>query len=374
VGEYSDWFSGADTGREAADGVPTAVSAQAVSAQAVSDYWNALMVRDESAALAAAWTALDQGVPPESVVLDLVGAAQSRVGAEWAANRLGVAQEHAATALGDRVLAALGGHPAYRRSTSEPRGRVTVACVDGEWHAMPARLLAEVLSLGGWQVDFLGAHVPGPHLISHLHESGPDVVALSASLALRLPDAHAAITACQAASVPVLAGGAAFGPNGEYARLLGADAWARDARLALAVLDRPMPRPRPPHQAVDDLPHLADQEYTYVAANRTRIVGAIVAALQERIPAMREYSPQQMQYTIEDIDHVVRFLACALYVDDASLFAAFIAWTRAILTDRGVPAHALTSALDLLGTQLRDFPRAVRLNAAGHAAMEAQAA
>lgn len=370
MGEYSDWFSGADTGRgAAAGGGPTALSPQIVG-----DYWDALMLRDESAALAAAWTALDHGVPPESVVLDLIGATQSRVGAEWAANRLSVAQEHAATALGDRVLAALGGHPAYRRSTSESRGRVTVACVDGEWHAMPARLLAEVLSLGGWRVDFLGAHVPGPHLIAHLHESGPDVVALSASLALRLPDAHAAITACQAASVPVLAGGAAFGPNGEYARLLGADAWARDARSALAVLGRPMPRPRPPHQAVDDLPHLADQEYTHVATNRPRIVAAIVAALQDRIPMMRQYTPQQMQYTIEDIDHVVRFLACALYVDDASLFAAFIAWTRAILTDRGVPAHALTSALDLLGTQLRDFPRAVGLNAAGHAAMEAQAA
>lgn len=118
----------------------------------------------------------------------------------------------------------------------------------------------------------------------------------------------------------------------------------------------------------------ADQEYTHVATNRPRIVAAIVSSFQELIPMMREYTPQQMQYTIEDIDHVVRFLACAFYVDDTSLFAAFIAWTRAILTDRGVPAHALTSALDLLGTQLRDFPRAVSPNAAGHAAMEAQAA
>ncbi|GAA2010563.1 cobalamin-dependent protein [Catenulispora yoronensis] len=369
MGETGDWSIDSHSGRDGTTGAPAVLTAETVDG-----YWDALMARDESAALATAWSALDCGVPAETVVLDLVGAAQSRVGAEWAANLLTVAQEHAATALGDRVLAALGGHPGYRRHAPAPRGRVTVACVDGEWHAMPARLLAEVLSLGGWRVDFLGAHVPGPHLISHLHESGPDVVALSATLALRLPDAHAAITACQAASVPVLAGGAAFGPHGEYARLLGADAWAGDARAALAVLDRPLPRPRPPHQAVDDLPHLADQEYTHVAANRSRIVSAIVAALQEQVPAMRDYTPQQMQYTIEDIDHIVRFLASALYVDDAALFAGFIAWTRAILSDRGVPPHALTSALDLLGTQLRDFPRATSLNAAGHAAMEARAA
>ncbi|MDI5974696.1 cobalamin-binding protein, partial [Amycolatopsis magusensis] len=63
-----------------------------------------------------------------------------RVGLEWAANRLSVAQEHAATAINDRVIAAA------VHSRPRPRavlGRVTVACVDGEWHALPARLLAE---------------------------------------------------------------------------------------------------------------------------------------------------------------------------------------------------------------------------------------
>ncbi|MDI5982847.1 cobalamin B12-binding domain-containing protein, partial [Amycolatopsis magusensis] len=122
---------------------------------------------------------------------------------EWAANRLSVAQEHAATAINDRVIAAA------VHSRPRPRavlGRVTVACVDGEWHALPARLLAETLRLRGFTVDYLGAQVPVPHLITHLHRTGPDAVALSGSLAPRLPTAHATITACQAAGVPVIAG------------------------------------------------------------------------------------------------------------------------------------------------------------------------
>ncbi|MYS44742.1 cobalamin-binding protein, partial [Streptomyces sp. SID5998] len=101
-------------------------------------------------------------------------------------------------------------------------GTVTVACVDGEWHALPARLLAEVLRCRGHRVDFLGAQVPTPHLIAHLHRTAPAVVALSSSLPVRLPDAHTAITAVQALGIPVLAGGAAFGDDGRYARLLGA--------------------------------------------------------------------------------------------------------------------------------------------------------
>ncbi len=171
---------------------------------------------------------------PEDILLDVIARVQHKIGTEWAANRITVAQEHAATAINDRVIAALAQHPASRSPVSA--GRVTVACVDGEWHALPARLLAETLRLRGWQVDFLGAQVPTPHLIAHLHQSGPDAVALSCSIPTGLPTAHAAITACQAAGVAVLVGGAAFGVDGRYARQLGADAWAPNARAAAELL------------------------------------------------------------------------------------------------------------------------------------------
>src|SRR5690606_39321471 len=80
------------------------------------------------------------------------------------------------------------------------RGRVTVACVDKEWHALPARLLAETLRLRGWQVGYLGAQVPTAHLVRQIHRTGSSVVCLSAALSTRLPIAHAAITAVQARS------------------------------------------------------------------------------------------------------------------------------------------------------------------------------
>lgn len=162
--------------------------------------WNAVLDGDEYAAAASVFAAMDDGVAAEDVLLEVIAPVQYRVGTEWAANRITVAQEHAATAINDRVVAALAHHPASAPQTK--RGRVTVACVDGEWHALPARLLAEVLRLRGWHVDFLGAQVPTPHLISHLHQTGPAAVALSCSIPTRLPTAHAAITACQAAGVP----------------------------------------------------------------------------------------------------------------------------------------------------------------------------
>ncbi|NUW36413.1 cobalamin B12-binding domain-containing protein [Nonomuraea sp. SMC257] len=365
--------------------------------------WEAAAAGDEYAAVDVVVAALHDGMDMESLLMDVVAPVQARVGREWAANRITVAQEHTITAVNERVLAALAHHPAARifapaqptphgstpapptlegsapaQSTphgsapAQPRGRVTVACIDGEWHAFPARILAEVLRLRGWRVDYLGAQVPTPHLIAHLHRTGPDVVALSSSIATRLPAAHAAITACQATGTPVLAGGAAFGPEGRYARLLGADAWAPDARSAADGLDAGLPpRPAPGRQAVDDLPHLDDQEYTLVARSARQLVRQVMDGLRERIPAMASYTPQQLRHTAEDVAHIVDFLGTALYLDDQELFGGFLAWTGEILAARGVPARALLPALDLLAERLTDFPRTTGMLAYGHETLRA---
>ncbi|CAM5297926.1 cobalamin-binding protein [Streptomyces spiroverticillatus] len=307
---------------------------------------------------------------PEAVLLDVIAVVQGRVGEEWAANRMSVAQEHAATAINERAVAALAVHPGARRKPS--LGRVTVACVDGEWHALPARLVAEVLKLRGWQVDYLGAQVPAPHLITHLHQTKADAVALSSSIATRLPTAYAAITACQVVGVPVLVGGAAFGPDGQYAKLLGAQAWAPDARAAADLLEKgPLAGPELDHQQMDDLPHLEDQEYTMVARNNDSLVRTVFHALEDAFPAMRGYDDMQRERTAEDLAHIVDFLATALYLDDEGLFTWFLAWTADILKARGVPKQSLPPALRLFARELRDFPRASRLLARGVDALTA---
>lgn len=336
--------------------------------------WDAVIAGDEYAAVAAVFAALDAGISPEDALLEVIAPVQRKVGTEWAANRITVATEHAATAINDRVIAALSQHPAAAAATRA--GRVTVACVDGEWHALPARLLAEVLRLRGWQVDFLGAQVPTPHLIAHLHQHAPDAVALSCSIPTRLPAAHAAISACQAAGVSVLVGGAAFGPDGRYARLLGADAWAPDARAASQWLSKDLVRLRltANHRPASDLPHLADQEYSMVSSSKAQLVKWTVAELDDRLPAMRDYSDAQRERTAEDIAHIVDFLATALYVDDDDLFTGFIVWTAEVLVARGVPATSLTPALDLLSAQLKDFPRTQRLLTAARTALSADQA
>ncbi|MDP9795306.1 methanogenic corrinoid protein MtbC1 [Catenuloplanes nepalensis] len=328
-------------------------------------YLDLIGAGDEWGATDLVLTLWENGAEPERLLLDLIAPAQVRVGELWAADEWSVAREHGATATSERAIAALIARAAPRPTL----GRITVACTDGEWHALPPRLLGEVLRLRGWRVDFLDANVPGPHLVTHLHQTGPDVVALSCALPTRLPRAHATLTACQAVGVPVLAGGRGFGTDGRHARLLGADGWAATATDAADILDSGWnPPARAPH---DDLAHLADEEYTQLVRQRHKIIVGVLDRLRETYPPMRSYDIRQADATAEDVTHIVDFLAAALYVDDATVFTDFLTWTAAVLAARRVPAQALTVCLDLLGADLRDFPRAGDLLERGLAELSA---
>ncbi|MEV6986162.1 cobalamin B12-binding domain-containing protein [Sphaerisporangium sp. NPDC051017] len=310
---------------------------------------------------------LDDGVPAEDLLLRLVVPAQRRVGELWAANQWSVAREHAATAVSEAAVAAV----AVRACPRPTRGRVTVACAYGEYHALPARLLAEVLRLRGWQVDFLGASVPGPHLMTYLHQTGPDLVALSCTLPTRLPRAHSVLTACRSAGMPVLAGGTGFGLDGRYARLLGADVWAPTADAAADNLEA---GPLPSFPASPDAPaHVTGEEYTQLLQRRPDLLAGVLDALTRTYPPMASYDARQMERTAEDLGHIADFLCAALYVDDAAMFGEFIAWTCAVLRARGVPAEAVVTGLRILHDRLRDLPRACRSLTEGIRAAQAAA-
>ncbi|WP_433825388.1 cobalamin B12-binding domain-containing protein [Actinoplanes sp. CA-015351] len=310
---------------------------------------------DERGAIALATALLDSGVPAQRVIVDVIGATQRRVGELWAANEWGVAREHAATAVSERVLAAVGA----RTTVPAARGRITLACVDGEWHGLPARMLTELLRLDGWRVDFLGASVPGRHLITHLHQTGPDAVALSCMIPTRLPRAHAAITACRAAGIPVIAGGAGFGPDGVYAERLGADAWAASGETAVARLAADWPPP----WGADAFPgtSLGDEEYTHLVRSRPQLIATAMERLPAAYPTAHHYDQEEADATAEDLGHIADFLAAALYVGEDAIFTDFVEWTAGVLGSRGVPAGALRVGLRLVRDQLVDFPEATRM-------------
>ena len=56
--------------------------------------WGAVADRDEYAAVTTIFAALDAGMQPEDILLEVIARVQYKIGTEWAANRITVAQEH----------------------------------------------------------------------------------------------------------------------------------------------------------------------------------------------------------------------------------------------------------------------------------------
>ena len=152
---------------------------------------------------------LGGGVPVEVLQRDVVQSAQREIGRLWQQNRISIAQEHMATAISHVVLARL-----FEEAVpAEPLGRkVLVACVEGELHEFPARLVADFLDLGGFEVRYLGASVPLHDLMGMIAQEKPDVLALSVTMSFNAAALRAAVERVRSEhpTLPILVGGHAL--------------------------------------------------------------------------------------------------------------------------------------------------------------------
>lgn len=177
-----------------------ALVARFVTAQLAGDRREALRIVVEDA--------VGAGARLRDVQSRLIGAAQEEIGRLWQANRITIAQEHLATGISQLVLARLFDH-----ATAAPRNHVViaVACVPGEQHELPARLVADYLEGAGYTVRYFGADVPTDHLVRTLDAPRPALVALSATMSFHVPALCDAVTQLRAAypALPILVGGQA---------------------------------------------------------------------------------------------------------------------------------------------------------------------
>ncbi len=321
---------------------PTARPADGpIPAGARAAYWEALSSGDSGEAIAVALELTAAGVPLLDVLDGLVSAGQVRVGRLWAANEWNVAREHRATSVSEQVVAAL--TAGVRADGSPNRGRAVVTCCDGEWHALPSRVVATALLADGWDVQYLGASVPVAHLAQFMQDVGPDVTALSCSVPTALPRARQMIEASRQMGVPVIVGGRGFGPGGRWGMTLGANGTAADARSAGSVLSS---ADWPAYTDVAPPVREPDRAAELLWRHRRALVDSAERELTGRWPAMASYDRGQRARAEEDLGYLVDFLASALYVDDVELYTDFVIWLGDLLQARYVPRAALTAGIE----------------------------
>lgn len=150
------------------------------------------------------------GVSVSELLLRVITPAQREIGRLWEANEVSVADEHVATAISQLAMSHL-------YSYSQPQGlrreHILIACVEGEWHDMGARVAADVLEHHGFSVCLLGPSVPVGDLVDRVRQESPDVVLLSITMSTHLPSLRSTfdtLTRCYP-QLAVLVGGRGAG-------------------------------------------------------------------------------------------------------------------------------------------------------------------
>ncbi|HET7430115.1 MAG TPA: cobalamin B12-binding domain-containing protein [Nocardioides sp.] len=329
-----------------------------VQAADLARYWVAVDASDDAAATAGALAARDRGVPLEEVLTGLVVAAQLRVGELWADNRWTVAREHAATAVAESVVRRLAD------DLPEPTGGplYVVACVEREWHALPALVVATILKGAGHRTLYLGASASRDELVARILDSGPRLVLLSASLTSSLPRVRRHIEAVRGTGTPTLVGGSAFDTAGLRAHRLGATAYAANVAEAVAMFEA-IPRHVP---EASPLRHAGALEAREISAQGDEVARDVMTATDHALGLSgggeAAVSPDDWRVVLATyVPHVVDSLVGALLTDDPSVIAQTRSWLEDVLTRRGGDPGAFDALQAALSRRLREYPQALRL-------------
>ena len=114
------------------------------------------------------------------------------------------------------------------------RGKIVMATVKGDVHDIGKNIVRTVLENYGYEVTDLGRDVPAEVIARTARETGAPLVGLSALMTTTLPAMAETVALLKTLDNPpsIMVGGAVV--TAEYAASIGADAYCRDARAAVA--------------------------------------------------------------------------------------------------------------------------------------------
>lgn len=125
--------------------------------------------------------------------------------------------------------------PILSASGIKPIGKMVIGTVKGDIHDIGKNLVAMMMEGGGFEVIDLGINNPVEKYIEALEEHKPDILGMSALLTTTMPYMKVVIEGLKERGMRddfiVMVGGAPV--NEEFAQAVGADAYCRDAAVAV---------------------------------------------------------------------------------------------------------------------------------------------
>ena len=125
--------------------------------------------------------------------------------------------------------------PILAKSDVEPIGKIVIGTVKGDVHDIGKNLVGMMLEGAGFEVVDLGINNPVEKYLAALEEHRPDILGMSALLTTTMPYMKVVIDTLKEKGLRddyiVLVGGAPL--NEQFAKAVGADAYCRDAAMAV---------------------------------------------------------------------------------------------------------------------------------------------
>ena len=134
--------------------------------------------------------------------------------------------------------------PLLAETGAEPIGKVVIGTVKGDIHDIGKNLVAMMLEGAGFEVIDLGINTDAAKFLAALDEHKPDILGMSALLTTTMPYMKVVIDTMKEKGIRddyvVLVGGAPL--NEEFGKAVGADAYCRDAAVAVETAKEYMKR------------------------------------------------------------------------------------------------------------------------------------
>lgn len=170
--------------------------------------------------------------------LQVIQPAMYRVGTLWESGEISVAQEHLASAIVSRVMASL--YPRFIM-LEQNKGKAVVTAAPNEFHEIGPRMVADLLEINGWDIDYLGANTPAHDLLDLLKDRHPFFLAVSIGVPFNLDCAREIITTVKETpslrDTRIMLGGYCFSMNPHLKDRIKADGGGTSARDAVLLAE-----------------------------------------------------------------------------------------------------------------------------------------
>ena len=201
-------------------------------------YFNALIEMDKNKAVRLILDIVEKDeVSIKDLYLHVFTKVLYEIGRYWAMRKITVGQEHFATAVTVYTMSLL--YDKIFRSEKKDYKMIGV-CVGDELHEIGIRMVCDIFELSKWDTYYLGANVPNESVLSELRRVNPDILAISVTLANKVPACTELISLIKREypNIKIIVGGRPFNTDKELWKTVGADGYSVDANDAVETAKR----------------------------------------------------------------------------------------------------------------------------------------